>query len=254
MNPTDRAMSIFEAFESQARPLTLSELSQAAGLPMSTCHGIVRALTQRGYLYLTNRHKDLYPTGRLSDMARHIRANDPYLERLESRLGPLREATRETVIVGKRQRDEVVYLSVLEGPQTIRYSARAGDIKPLHSTSIGKALLSVEPDGAVRTWTHSHELPAVTSSTLTTIDALMADLHAGRQRGWFATHGESVSDVLAIAVPVAVNDEVLGIAVAGPIHRMLHGVERVASLLLEVKAQMEKRNAQPTACDLPSAA
>ena len=48
MNPTDRALSIFEAFELRARPLTLTELSKAAGLPVSTCHGIVSALTQRG--------------------------------------------------------------------------------------------------------------------------------------------------------------------------------------------------------------
>ena len=109
-------------------------------------------------------------------MAQRIRANDPYLERLESRLEPLREASGETVIVGKRQRDEVVYLSVLEGPQTIRYSARAGDIKPLHSTSIGKALLSAETDTRLRIWTKSNELPAITSKTLVSVEALIADL------------------------------------------------------------------------------
>jgi IclR family transcriptional regulator, acetate operon repressor len=173
MKPADRALSIFEAFKLAERPLTLSELAETAGLPVSTCHGIVRTQMQRGYLYLSSRSRDLYPTRRLGDMAARIGTHEPYLERLEARLEALREQTRETAIAGKRQHDQITYLSVLEGPQTIRYSAAAGSIKPLHSTSIGKALLSALDDDSVRRWADTQALPAVTANTLTDPDALI---------------------------------------------------------------------------------
>jgi DNA-binding IclR family transcriptional regulator len=239
MKPTDRALSIFEAFEIAERPLTLSELAKFAGLPISTCHGIVKILMHRGYLYLTSGRKDLYPTRRLADMASQISKHDRYLERLEPYLEALREATQETVIVGKRQQDQIVYLAVLEGPQTIRYSADAGSLKPLHSTSIGKALLSTLDDETVRLWVRENGLTAVTPDTLTSADALIKNLRQARKDGVFVTRGESVSDVMAIATPVSMNNETLGIAIAGPVHRMEHSVAIAGRELLRIKALIE---------------
>ena len=241
MNPTDRVLSIYEAFERAAEPLTLSELAESAGMPISTSHGIVRTLIQRGYLYLVSRRKDFYPTRRLYELARRINERDPYLERLNPRLEGLRDATRETVIVGKRQRDEVVYLAVYEGPQMIRYSSSAGSIKPLHSTSIGKALLSLQTDAEVRAWAEAQALPAVTAATLTDVEALLADIARGRRAGFFVTRGESVDDVYAVAVPVRWGDDALCIAVAGPAHRMDGHIDEIGHRLLEEKAAIEGR-------------
>lgn len=241
MKPTDRALGIFEAFESAGRPLTLSELAEAVGMPISTSHGVVRVLLQRGYLYLTSRRKDLFPTRRLYDMAVSIASHDPYLERLSPYLDALRTATQETVIVGKRQGDEIVYLAVQEGPQTIRYSAPAGAIKPLHSTSIGKAMLGQLGDAKLREWLAAAVLPPVTSHTLTAADVLRNDIDASRKKGFFVTRGESVSDVFAIAVPVLVNRDVLGIAVAGPRHRMESVIEEVGTQLLAAKRDIEEQ-------------
>jgi DNA-binding IclR family transcriptional regulator len=240
MKPTDRALGIFEAFENVGRPMTLSELADAAGLPVSTSHGIVRVLMERGYLYLTSRRKDLFPTRRLYDMAAKILAHDPYLERLEPHLEALRSATQETVIVGKRQQNEIIYLSVLEGPQTIRYSAAAGALKPLHSTSIGKAMLSRVEAGELRRYLADSALSSVTDHTLTSADAVFDDIAQSRERGYFVTRGESVSDVFAVAVPVDVGPDVLGIAIAGPRHRMDEQIERIATVLLETKRAIEQ--------------
>ena len=68
----------------------------------------------------------------------------------------LRESTQETMILGKRHKDNVLYLEVLEGPQTIRYSAKVGDTKPLHSTCIGKTVLSGLKPEEVRRWLDEH--------------------------------------------------------------------------------------------------
>lgn len=239
MKPTDRALSIFEAFEAACRPLALSELAEASGMPVSTSHGVVRVMIERGYLYVTGRRKALYPTRRLVDMALKIAAHDPFLERLEPQLLALREATTETVIVGKRQGDEIVYLAVHEGPQTIRYSAPAGARKPLHSTSIGKAMLGELDDASLQAWLASATLAPVTAHTLTAADALADDLAESKRRGYFVTRGESVSDVFAVAMPVHLHREVLGIAVAGPRYRMENALENIAAQMHAAIAHIE---------------
>ena len=45
-----RSLEVLEAFRTARGPLSLSEIARLAQLPVSTCHGVVRALEQHGYL------------------------------------------------------------------------------------------------------------------------------------------------------------------------------------------------------------
>jgi IclR family acetate operon transcriptional repressor len=228
----ERVIDIYEAFQAIQRPLSLTDLAEAIDIPKSTCHAIVATLTARGYLYSLARPRSLYPTKRMYDVASDILSKDPFIERTTPLLEKLRDKSRETVILGKRQGDAVVYLQVVESAHPIRYSARPGDIKPLHSSSIGKALLgSLTPD-ELRTWADGRKLATVTGTTITAPDALVADIAKGRRAGYFRTRGENVSDVWAVASNFTVNNETLAIAVAGPRHRMEARLAECAELLV----------------------
>ena len=235
----DRAFAILETFERECRPMSMTELAESCRIPASTCHNLVHTLLRRSYLYQTGHRKDLYPTRRLFDLAARVLAHDSVLARLDPVMESLREATGETVILGKRQGAGIVYLAVLESPQVIRYSARAGDTKPLHSTSIGKALLSVMDGAALRALLTKTAMPQVTGRSLTDAEALLADIATGRAGGVFATHGENVSDVTAFAVPVAINQEAYGLAVAGPSHRMDANEPAIRAALTAARASAE---------------
>jgi IclR family acetate operon transcriptional repressor len=214
-----RTIDLFEIFARAKEPLSLSQLARALGAPVSSCFNLVRALEARGYLY-GSQPKRLYPTRRLFEIARAIAASEPWIERLQSVLTALRDKTRETVILGKLQGTRVIYLDVFEGPQTIRYSARAGDLKPLHSSSIGKALLGTLMPADLRQMLKKLPLNQVTRATITDREKLVGDLERGRKRGYFITAGENVADVMAVAASVRLDSDVYGIAVAGPMPRM----------------------------------
>lgn len=236
----DRTLAILEAFEESKRPLTLRELADRCEIPVSTCHALVHTLLSKSYLYQSSRRKDLYPTRRILDLAATVVAHDPLLERMAPTLAQLRAATRETVIVGKRQQDQVLYLEVLESPQTIRYSSRAGELKPLHSTCIGKVMLAALLPAEFLGWQRTHTLPRVTGSTITSHSQLKMNLEEGRRQGYFITRGENVADVTAIAVPVLVNGELLGLAVAGPSHRMDPSFGKHLARLLHAQKALQK--------------
>jgi DNA-binding IclR family transcriptional regulator len=234
----DRVFQILEMFERERRPLSLKDLSDYCQIPTSTCHSLVQILLRRGYLYQTGTRKELYPTRRLQNVGTTISAHDPILQRLTSAMEKLRQLTQETVILGRRQRDQVVYLEVLDGPQTIRYSANAGDLKPLHSSSIGKTLLSVLSPQELHSWTAGRTLESVTGATITTYARLIEALEEGRRAGYFTTRGENVADVTAAAVPLQVNGETFGLAVAGPSHRMEAHFDTVVEHLKSVRSEL----------------
>ncbi|NYT66426.1 IclR family transcriptional regulator [Alcaligenaceae bacterium] len=230
-----RPFDVLEAFRVAGRPLSLSEISQMADIPLSTCHSVVRSLEQYGLLYFLS-GRESYPTRWLWDTAREINANDPIATRCLPALTALRDATNETIILGTRQDDRVLYLLVVESGQTIRYSSRAGDFKPLHSSAIGKVMLTAMFDKQLVEWLSKHELTQATAQTITDLDGLRQDLDISRQRGYTVTRGENVADVMAIAAPLVCGAMTLGIAVAGPLQRMERHAEQISQQLLSCVA------------------
>jgi DNA-binding IclR family transcriptional regulator len=166
------------------------------------------------------------------DVAVNVLKNDPFTERAMPLLERLRDSTRETVILGKRQGDNVIYLQVIEGLHSIRYSAKAGDHKPLHSSSIGKALLGSLKEADLREWMADKTFPAITPTTITDPEKLVHEILQSRRAGYFQTRGENVIDVWAVAAFLNVNKETLAVAVAGPKHRLENNLPECAHLLV----------------------
>src|SRR3546814_16386334 len=75
--------------------------------------------------------------------------------------------------------------------------SRAGELKPIHASAIGKALLTTAPADERADLVKRVALPAVTGNTITGRDELLAEIAAAEARGWSQTRGENVADVLA---------------------------------------------------------
>ncbi len=233
-----RPFDVLAAFRKAGRPLSLSEISQMTDIPLSTCHSVIRALEQYGLLYFLS-NRESYPTRWLWDTALEINANDPIATRCLPALTALRDATNETIILGTRQGDRVLYLLVVESGQTIRYSSRAGDFKPLHSSAIGKVMLMSMPEAARAEWLSKHPLAQATPDTIVDVQRLHADLRESAQRGYTVTRGENVADVMAVAAPLVCGPMTLGVAVAGPLNRMHQNEKEVARQLLSCIASIK---------------
>lgn len=244
--PTDpvkgaaRTLALFEVFARTRTPLSLTELAQQMKSPISSCHALVRTLQARGYLYVLDERKRVYPTKRLAVIAQAIAAHDPVIERLAPILRKLQQTTGETVLMGKRQGDAVTYLEVIEGGHTIRYTAQPGDTKPLHSSAIGKAMLGALDERECEDVLGRLKLPRVTDRTITRTPSLRADIAAGRKRGYFVTTGENVSDVMALAIARQIGDQPYGIAIAGPIPRVEARRDDCVAALLEAGAAVDR--------------
>lgn len=237
----ERTIRIFEAYASAGEPLALSELARRIAIPVSACHGLVRTLESRGYLYALGPRKGYYPTLRWLEKARAIAEHDPLLARVAPLLETLAAATGETVVLGKRLEQMVVYLNVIESRHSIRYSAQVGDLKPLYSSSIGKALLGAMPAAERNALLDRIKLTRITPNTITRRSALHKDLAAGLARGWAMTRGENVPDVHAVAAPFHIAGETYAVAVAGPAQRIDANLQAHVKHLLKTCKAVEAR-------------
>ncbi|OZI52764.1 IclR family transcriptional regulator [Bordetella genomosp. 5] len=236
-----RVIEIIETYAREKRALSLTELARLLDVPVSSCLALIRTLAAQGYLYETGRRQGYYPTGRLLAMAQRIARADPVLDRVYPSLVALREATRETIVFAKLDADHrVVYLDVLDSPHTIRYAPVAGEFKPIHANSLGKALISQLPAEACAELLARTPLTRYNPLTLTTPAQVEADLAQSRERGWYSNMGESITDVGAIAWPLRLSGEVYAISVGGPIYRIEPNQAAYASILRAACTALEQ--------------
>jgi DNA-binding IclR family transcriptional regulator len=234
----DRTLDVFEAFAAAREPLALSELAQRVGMPMSSCFALVRTLQQRGYLYLPTARGSLYPTKKMAELAAAIADCDPLLERVAPVLARIRDETGETAVFSKLQGAQVVYLDVCESSQSIRYIAHAGDFKTLYSSSMGKAMLDLMPPAEREALLSGMTFSSQTPRTITSRQAFDAELAASAQRGWYASVGEAVPDLMGVALGLRIGAGYFGLSVAGPLPRIQERADAHAKVLETARADV----------------
>jgi DNA-binding IclR family transcriptional regulator len=165
------------------------------------------------------------------------------MERLVPHQETLRARTDETVMIGKREGDEIIYVVTIESVQTIRYSLHAGDRRPVHASAIGKALLGLMPDELLVEELRRLKLKRFTDATLSA-DGLIADIRKSRRRGYFVTRGEFDAGGMGVACAFAVESEAYAVGVAGPLSRMKAKLDAVGKAVSDAAQAMARAAAR----------
>ncbi|NGO55620.1 IclR family transcriptional regulator [Allomesorhizobium camelthorni] len=227
----ENLLDLFEIYARNKAPLTLTALSKVLGMPKSSTFNLIDTLVVRGFLYETKARGGFYPTRRLLDLARSVMEGDPFLERIHGELEALAKSTGETALLSARDNDHVIYVDVVESPALIRYSAKVGDRRPMHTTSSGKAILTTYPPDERERILRSLTYVAHQTTTKTTSKELAANLEEAIARGWCEDHAETTPDVMGLGVPILDGERRFGLAVAGPLYRMQNRRKELAALL-----------------------
>ncbi|MDH2425130.1 IclR family transcriptional regulator [Sphaerisporangium sp. TRM90804] len=212
----DRALDVLEALADQGGEAGLSEIAARTGLPYGTIHRLLRALLLRGYVRQESDRR--YALGsalvRLGGAAERMVGvwAQPYLEKMVALSG-------ETANLAVLEGDFVVYVAQAASPRRLRMFAEVGRRVMPHSTAVGKVLLAERPDAAAvlaRTG-----LPRRTEHTITSVDAMLAELEVVRRQGYAADLGEEELGVHCLAVPVRDGGRVVSaMSVSGPTARI----------------------------------
>jgi DNA-binding IclR family transcriptional regulator len=240
----DRTLDIFESFARRQRPITVSDLARELSLPTSTCFALVRTLVDRGFLYYLRPRGAFYPTRRLSQVADSIAHHDPIAQNIRPLLEALRDATGETVILGKLQGLGVVYLEIIESRHAVRYTMTVGSVRALHASSIGKAIVAAMDEEPRERLLSQLKYPKLTEQTIRSRAQYQKSLEEGTRRGYWTNVGESSPDVMGMALSVRIFGDLYGINLVGPQSRFDRNLKPYADAL---KATVRKVGAVRTA-------
>lgn len=231
-----RVFDLLELIADAGGDATISQLSTAAELPLPTIHRLLRTLVAEGYArQLANRRYALGPKlVRLGEVANRqfgLMAM-PQLKSLVARLG-------ETANLATIDGDSVIYVSQAPSPHAMRMFTEVGGRAPLHSTSVGKAILAQLDDDQVREIIARAGMPHSTPRSLETIEALLADLALSRERGYAVDDGEHEVGVRCFAMAVPNMPVLTAVSISGPMSRVGEDfAEQAIPVLREVVADI----------------
>lgn len=235
----DRALEVLIKL-GELQGATLSELASELGESPATVYRVLSTFQGRGFVDF-DEHGQTWNIGPAAFMTgSHFLRRTSLVERARPIMRHLMEATGETANLGIERNGKVLFLGQVETHATIRAFFPPGTEGAMHSSGIGKALLSRMDDARQRQVLAASRLEQFTPHTLTDPETMIADLHATKARGYAFDGEERNIGMRCIAAPVfnVFGEAVAGISVSGPTSRITD--DRIDALASDVVAAAER--------------
>jgi IclR family transcriptional regulator, KDG regulon repressor len=197
-----KALDVLDMVAARGRPVRFSDLLSAGRYPKATLYRLLQTLTHQGMLSY-DPDRQVYTMGvrlvrlahvawRQSSLAPIAR---PHLDRLSADLG-------ETIHLAQLDHGQVLYVDKRNAADPVEMFSQAGKVGPAYCTGVGKAMLAYLGGGELDTIIDQQSFHRFTDHTLTTPEALRAELAVIRARGHAFDRQEHEPGIICVAVPI----------------------------------------------------
>lgn len=227
---------ILDCFTRTRSSLSLTDLVERTDLPRTTIHRIVASLREIGMIDQDGRRGDYRLGLRMFHYGSVVMANLDLNRHAHPHVLALHQVTGEIVHLHMFDGSQMVCIEREEMGEVRNTTITVIEAAPVHSTSVGKAFLAFQDEDLVRRIIAEEGLEARTKSTLSTFEALSADLTAIRERGYSLDLEEDQIGVQCVGAPIRDSrSRVFGaISVSGPASRMpLARLQGLSSIVIQ---------------------
>ena len=230
----DKAVDLLECLADGA-PRTVAELCAETGVSKAAAYRILDTLERRGFVVTYERVRRYTIGPSLLLYAEAARHSDRLLAASRPVMNDLRRFSGETINLGIHSRGQVLYLEIMESERGLRATGKVGSLDALHSTALGKAMLSRLPKPEVDRAVGRAVLTPRTQHTVTDRNVLRRSLLKVRADGFAIDDQENEIGMRCVAAPILDSEGLpLGaISISGPSSRMTPAT--VASLVTRLK-------------------
>jgi DNA-binding IclR family transcriptional regulator len=217
----ERMMKLLDVLSYYHDPVGLKQLALETGLHPSTAHRILAAMAASGFVERAD--PGTYRLGiRLLELGNLVKSRINIRDSAMPQMQALHEKIGESVNLGVRQGDEIVYVErTSSGRSSVRVVHLVGARAPLHVTAAGKLYLAEFSKDELREYARRTGLPGLTPTSITTLPALEKEIERVRRHGVAYDNEEIEQGLRCVAAPVRddTGDLVAGLSVSAPAER-----------------------------------
>lgn len=197
-----RGMKIMEFLSGRPEGVNMIDIAKALEMPNNSVFRIAMTLLELGYLNRDVKSKKFILTRKLLALGYGAVSEHSLLEEA---LGPMRELrgeVRETVLLATMLEQDAIVLEQVAGLHPFHFSIDAGRRGPLHCSAHGKVFLAYVPDKQREELLGVMEMTRYNDRTITTPEAMMAEIEGIREQGYAIDHAEELAGVHCFSAPV----------------------------------------------------
>lgn len=212
-----RALEVLEHLASSPVPLGVSELARATGIPKTSVHRILAVLSERGMAVPHRQGFTALAGPRDYEEATRSQARDLLRRNLTPFLVDLYDLTRDVVLLGVLDRDEVDVIAAVYSHRGAALSPGRAHRRNLHS-AMGAVLVAFGPDLVVPNVIGTRVEATISASR--SADVVLRI----RSTGFAVCECDDSAELVEVAVPVSAPDGV--VATIGRLRRAGAGDDR----------------------------
>ena len=245
----ERVSLILEMVGQNVQGISIRDLSAGLKLPKGTVHRLLSSLSYFGYIRQDPETRSYFLGLKLMELNAHLGNQLDFRKVAEPILRDLAEKTKQTAHMVILDRNEVVYIEKIETQQPaggLKMASRVGSRNPVHSSAVGKVLLSYGPEEAVEVFLQEKGLPRRTANTITDKALFRDHLKIVRSQGYAVDDEENEQGIRCLGAPIfdGKGRPVAAISVSGPVFQMTKKVvqevvrEEVIAAASEISRQL----------------
>ncbi len=196
-----KALSIIELLNEQGE-LGVTEVGARLGMDKSTTFRLLTTLKEKHYVNADPRTQKYANSGKFITLGQGVLRQYNVNPILRLELKRLSEQTGETVNFAVPDGMEVLYLDSHETADIIKLAARIGQRRPMYCTSCGKAILAFYKPEYAQALCKNFVYTRHTEYTLTSREALSAELERIRRQGYSVDNQEHSLDIHCVGIPL----------------------------------------------------
>lgn len=197
-----RTLAVLDLVAGFGRPVRFAEILPVAGLPKATLYRFLQVLTHQDMLAFDEDRQTYAPGMRLVRLAHSAWAQSSLAPIARKVLDELAETLGRTVHLAQLDNGAVLYVDKRNARQPVEMFSQSGKVGPAYCTGVGKAMLAHLPEDRLAAAIDRQSFHAHTPNTLTTPDALRAELAVIRERGYALDDEEHETGIACIAAPI----------------------------------------------------
>ena len=185
-----------------ASEATVADLAEALALPRASAHILLSTLTRAGYLRQARVRGAYRVDLKVLELTNAVLRHMPVRERAAALLHELANETGLSTYLAVLFRGRAMTIDRIvprPGPEA---RSDLGLTNPAYASSMGKAILAFLPPEELERYLTSVRFEPITELTITSAEALRAELERIRQRRYALSEGEHRPGVRSVAAPV----------------------------------------------------
>jgi len=138
-----RVLKLLELVADKRKPIRLVDISAALDMPASSAHVLAKQLVKYNYIQSDEDRRYSQSTA-LVALARKVMDGTKLITIARPYIGLLSEETGESIYLGMRTNEGIVYVDAVEGTSGLVSRTPLGSLRPAHASSAGRVFLAYE--------------------------------------------------------------------------------------------------------------